>query len=43
MLHLLKMWLKALVEETDEQGHRRLSGGKKAPRGTLGAPARITA
>jgi hypothetical protein len=28
MLHLIKMWLKAPVEETDERGHRRMSGGK---------------
>jgi N-acetylglutamate synthase-like GNAT family acetyltransferase len=34
MLHLIKMWLKAPVEETDAQGHRRMSGGKKATRGT---------
>jgi RNA-directed DNA polymerase len=34
MLHLMKMWLKAPVEETDERGHRRMSGGKKATRGT---------
>jgi RNA-directed DNA polymerase len=34
MLHLIRMWLKAPVEETDEQGHRRMSGGKKAMRGT---------
>ena len=34
MLHLIKMWLKAPVEETDERGNRRLSGGKKATRGT---------
>jgi RNA-directed DNA polymerase len=34
MLHLIKMWLKAPVEETDERGHRRTSGGKKATRGT---------
>jgi retron-type reverse transcriptase len=34
MLHLLKMWLKAPVEETDERGHRRTSGGKKVTRGT---------
>ena len=34
MLHLIKMWLKAPVEETDERGHRRMSGGKKATRGT---------
>ena len=34
MLHLIKMWLKAPVEETDERGHRRTSGGKKTTRGT---------
>ena len=34
MLHLIRMWLKAPVEETDEWGHRRMSGGKKATRGT---------
>ena len=34
MLHLLKMWLKAPVEETDARGNRRRSGGKKATRGT---------
>ena len=34
MLHLVKLWLKAPVEETDERGHRRMSGGKKATRGT---------
>jgi RNA-directed DNA polymerase len=34
MLRLLKMWLKVAVEETDERGNRRMSGGKKATRGT---------
>jgi RNA-directed DNA polymerase len=34
MLHLVKMWLKAPVAETDERGHRRMSGGQKATRGT---------
>src|SRR6516165_7005541 len=34
MLRLIKMWLKAPVEETDDRGNRRLSGGKKATRGT---------
>ena len=29
MLHLIKMWLKAPVEETDERGHRRMSGGQE--------------
>jgi RNA-directed DNA polymerase len=34
MLRLLKMWLKVPVEERDERGGRRLTGGKKATRGT---------
>ena len=34
ILHLVKMWLKAPVEETDERGNRQLSGGKKVTRGT---------
>jgi RNA-directed DNA polymerase len=34
MLHLLKMWLKVPVEERDERGKRRMSGGKKSTRGT---------
>jgi RNA-directed DNA polymerase len=34
MLRLIKLWLKAPVVETDEQGNRRVSGGKKATRGT---------
>lgn len=34
MLRLIKMWLKAPVEETDERGRRQMSGGKKATRGT---------
>jgi len=34
MLHLIKMWLKAPVEETDVSGNRRWSGGKKATQGT---------
>jgi RNA-directed DNA polymerase len=34
MLRLIKRWLKAPVVETDEQGHRRMSGGKKATQGT---------
>src|SRR6266403_1744471 len=35
MLHLLKMWLKAPVEERDEKGHRKLTGGqgKGTPQG----------
>jgi len=34
MLRLIKLWLKAPVVETDEKGNRRMSGGKKATRGT---------
>jgi RNA-directed DNA polymerase len=34
MLHLVKMWLKAPVEETDEKGKKRLTGGKDNDRGT---------
>jgi len=34
MLHLIKMWLKVPVEERDEKGKRRLTGGKDNDRGT---------
>ncbi len=34
MLHLVKMWLKTPVEEKDENGGTRLTGGKKQTRGT---------
>ena len=34
MLHLVKMWLKVPVEERDENGKRRLTGGKDNDRGT---------
>ena len=34
VLHLIKMWLKAPIEETDEAGRRRLIGGKGAKCGT---------
>ena len=34
VLHLVKMWLKAPVEERDEQGRRRFSGGKCSKQGT---------
>jgi RNA-directed DNA polymerase len=34
MLHLLRMWLKVPVEERDENGKRRLTGGKNNDRGT---------
>jgi RNA-directed DNA polymerase len=34
MLHLIQMWLKVPVEERDEAGKRRLTGGKDHDRGT---------
>lgn len=34
VLRLIKLWLKAPVEERDEQGGRRMTGGRKATRGT---------
>ena len=34
VLRLIKMWLKAPIEERDEDGTRRMSGGKRAKRGT---------
>ncbi len=34
MLHLLKMWVKVPVEEEDETGKKRLTGGKDQDRGT---------
>lgn len=34
MLHLIRMWLKVPVEERDEKGKRRLTGGKDQDRGT---------
>jgi len=34
ILRLIKMWLKVPVEETDGDGKRRMSGGRKAKRGT---------
>jgi RNA-directed DNA polymerase len=34
ILHLIKMWLKVPVEERDENGKRRLTGGKDTDRGT---------
>ena len=34
VLHLIKMWLKAPVEERDGDGKRRMHGGRKATRGT---------
>jgi RNA-directed DNA polymerase len=34
ILHLLKMWLKVPVEEKDEKGNKRLTGGKDHDRGT---------
>ena len=35
VLHLIKLWLKAPVEETDGDGNRRLTGGKSS---TCGVP-----
>ncbi len=34
VLHLIKMWLKVPVEERDEQGRPRRSGGKRSKQGT---------
>jgi len=34
MLRLIRMWLKAPVDERDEQGKRRMSGGRKSKMGT---------
>ena len=34
MLHLIQMWLKVPVEERDEKGKKRLTGGKGNDRGT---------
>jgi RNA-directed DNA polymerase len=34
VLHLVKMWLKVPVEEKDERGGRRYSGGKSSKKGT---------
>jgi RNA-directed DNA polymerase len=34
MLHLIKMWLKTPVEERDENGKRRLTGGRDSDQGT---------
>jgi RNA-directed DNA polymerase len=34
LLHLLKMWLKAPIEERDERGGRSMSGGQRSTRGT---------
>jgi len=34
VLWLIKLWLKAPIEETDGEGRRRLTGGKRSTRGT---------
>ena len=34
VLHLIKMWLEAPVEERDRDGTRRMKSGKKDRRGT---------
>src|SRR6202171_5456521 len=43
LLHLMKMWLKAPVEERDENGNRRMTGGRTntcgTPQGGVVSPA----
>ena len=34
VLRLIKMWLQVPVEEKDDKGNRRLTGGKQNTRGT---------
>ncbi len=34
MLHLIRLWLKAPVEETDDKGRKSMTGGKNSRRGT---------
>jgi RNA-directed DNA polymerase len=34
MLRLIRMWLKVPIEERDERGNKRMSGGRKGKRGT---------
>jgi RNA-directed DNA polymerase len=34
MLRLIRMWLKVPVEERDERGNKRMSGGKRSRKGT---------
>jgi len=34
VLHLIKMWLKVPVEERDDKGNRRMTGGQQNVRGT---------
>jgi RNA-directed DNA polymerase len=34
VLHLIKMWLKASIEERDEHGNKRMTGGKSSTCGT---------
>jgi RNA-directed DNA polymerase len=34
MLRLIRMWLKTPVEEEDQQGHKRYTGGRKSKAGT---------
>jgi hypothetical protein len=43
ILHLLKMWLKAPVEETDEKGKKRLTGGKGKSRHSARGSGQSTA
>lgn len=34
MLRLVRMWLKVPVEETDDRGNKRMSGGRRSKAGT---------
>ena len=34
VLHLIKLWLKVPIEERDDKGNRRMTGGKKRKEGT---------
>ena len=34
VLHLIKLWLKAPVEERDDKGNRRMTGGRQSRKGT---------
>ena len=43
VLRLIKMWLKASIEERNEDGTRRMSGGKGAKRGRLRAASQALA
>jgi RNA-directed DNA polymerase len=42
VLHLIQMWLKVPVEERDEKGKKRLTGGKGKDRGTPQGGSRLS-